>query len=126
MASPLVWPAMAEAYATATGPLARRLLAALDAAQAAGGDARGVMSAALVVVSGAPGDGRLVDLRVDRSSDPISPHRTERDTHCGVLTGCSPRYAPFLTTKVTNLRLLVGSVPVISQQPSVGKSTPLA
>jgi uncharacterized Ntn-hydrolase superfamily protein len=71
MASPSVWPAMADAYATATGPLPRRLLAALDAAQAAGGDARGVMSAALVVVGGAPGDGRLVDLRVDRSSDPL-------------------------------------------------------
>jgi hypothetical protein len=38
MASPSVWPAMADAYAYATGP--RRLLAALDAAQAAGGDAR--------------------------------------------------------------------------------------
>jgi uncharacterized Ntn-hydrolase superfamily protein len=71
MASPEVWPAMAEAYASATGPLPRRLLAALDAAQAAGGDARGVMSAALLVVGAAPGDGRLVDLRVDRSADPL-------------------------------------------------------
>jgi hypothetical protein len=33
---------------------------------------------------------------------------------------------PFLTTKVTNFRLLEGSAPVISQHPSVGKSTPLA
>ena len=71
MASPSVWPAMADAYATASGPLPRRLLAALDAAQAAGGDARGVMSAALVVAGGSHGDGRLVDLRVDRSSDPL-------------------------------------------------------
>jgi uncharacterized Ntn-hydrolase superfamily protein len=71
MASPSVWPAMADAYASATGPLPRRLLAALDAAQAAGGDARGLMSAALLVVGGAPGDDRLVDLRVDRSTDPL-------------------------------------------------------
>ncbi|HZD37799.1 MAG TPA: DUF1028 domain-containing protein [Actinomycetes bacterium] len=71
MASPSVWPAMADAYTSATGPLPRRLLAALNAAQTAGGDARGVMSAALVVVGGTPGDGRLVDLRVDRSSDPL-------------------------------------------------------
>jgi uncharacterized Ntn-hydrolase superfamily protein len=71
MASPVVWPAMADAYTSAAGPLPRRLLAALNAAQAAGGDARGVMSAALVVVGPASGDGRLVDLRVDRSTDPL-------------------------------------------------------
>lgn len=71
MASPSVWPAMADAYVSATGPLPHRLLAALNAAQTAGGDARGVMSAALVVVGAAPSDGRLVDLRVDRSSDPL-------------------------------------------------------
>jgi uncharacterized Ntn-hydrolase superfamily protein len=71
MTNPSVWPAMADAYATATGPLPRRLLAALNAAQAAGGDARGVMSAALVIVGPEPSDGRLVDLRVDRSGDPL-------------------------------------------------------
>jgi uncharacterized Ntn-hydrolase superfamily protein len=71
MASPAVWPAMADAYTSAAGPLPRRLLAALNAAQGAGGDARGVMSAALVVVGPASGDGRLVDLRVDRSTDPL-------------------------------------------------------
>jgi uncharacterized Ntn-hydrolase superfamily protein len=74
MASPEVWPAMADAYLGASGPFPRRLLAALVAAEAAGGDARGVMSAALVVVageSGEPWEGRLVDLRVDRSDDPL-------------------------------------------------------
>ena len=71
MASPSVWPAMADAYTSATGPLPRRLLAALEAAQAAGGDARGVMSAALVVVGSTAGEGRLVDVRVDHSSDPL-------------------------------------------------------
>jgi uncharacterized Ntn-hydrolase superfamily protein len=78
MATPEVWPAMAEAYAGAEGPLARRMLAALDAAQAAGGDARGVMSAAMVVVAGepaGPGGGRVVDLRVDHSDDPLGELR---------------------------------------------------
>jgi uncharacterized Ntn-hydrolase superfamily protein len=74
MASDGVWPAMADAYAAATGPFPQRLLAALRGAQAAGGDARGVMSAAMFVVAGepgAPGAGRLVDVRVDRSADPL-------------------------------------------------------
>jgi uncharacterized Ntn-hydrolase superfamily protein len=50
MASKEVWPAMAEAFTRTTGPLARRMLAALRAAEAAGGDARGKQSSALVVV----------------------------------------------------------------------------
>jgi uncharacterized Ntn-hydrolase superfamily protein len=74
MASDRVWPAMADAFVSSNRPFPRRLLAALDAAEAAGGDARGVMSAALLVVDGARTDvwgGRLVDLRVDRSDDPL-------------------------------------------------------
>jgi uncharacterized Ntn-hydrolase superfamily protein len=66
---------MAAAFADSPGPLAHRLLAALTAGEAAGGDARGRMSAALVVVEGSlptqPGAGVVVDLRVDRSEDPI-------------------------------------------------------
>ena len=75
MASPRVWPAMADAFTAAAGPLPRRLLAALEAAQRAGGDARGMMSAALLVVGGQPADpwaGRLMDLRVDRAADPVA------------------------------------------------------
>jgi uncharacterized Ntn-hydrolase superfamily protein len=75
VASPEVWGAMAQGYEQASGPLARRLLAALDAGEAAGGDARGRMSAALLVVEGQasedPGGGVVVDLRVDRSDDPL-------------------------------------------------------
>ena len=74
MASPKVWPAMADAYIATEGPLDRRLLAALEAAQAAGGDARGRMSAAIVVVSGERADpsvGRVIDVRVDRSDNPL-------------------------------------------------------
>jgi len=67
-----VWPAMAEAFTRATGPLARRLLAALQAAEAAGGDARGRQSAALVVVpaSGEPWE-RVVELRVEDDAEPL-------------------------------------------------------
>jgi uncharacterized Ntn-hydrolase superfamily protein len=76
MASPEVWPAMAEAYRGADGPLARRLLAALDAAEGAGGDVRGRQSAAMVV---APATGepwaRTVDLRVDDHPEPLAELR---------------------------------------------------
>jgi len=75
VSTPEVWGAMASAFETSTGRLARRLLAALDAGEAAGGDARGRMSAALLVVEGhppeQPGGGTVVDLRVDRSQDPL-------------------------------------------------------
>jgi len=68
--------AMAKAYeANAALPLAERVLAALDAAQAAGGDIRGRQSAALVVVRGQATEGpwadRLVDLRVDDADKPL-------------------------------------------------------
>src|SRR5687767_4630206 len=46
-----VWPAMAHAFENTRGHLSDRMLAALDAAQAAGGDIRGKQSAALVVVT---------------------------------------------------------------------------
>ena len=73
MSSPEVWPAMAHAFEAATGPLARRLLAALHAAEARGGDARGRQSCALVV---APAHGepwqRTVDLRVDDHPEPLA------------------------------------------------------
>jgi uncharacterized Ntn-hydrolase superfamily protein len=72
MASEAVWGAMAEAFTHATGPLARRLLAALRAAEAAGGDARGKQSAAVVVVppSGEPWE-RVVELRVEDHHEPL-------------------------------------------------------
>jgi len=76
MASPEVWPAMADGYTAASGSFPRRLLAALLAAQAAGGDARGQMSAAMVVVGAErmpdPWDGQLMSIRVDRSPDPLA------------------------------------------------------
>jgi uncharacterized Ntn-hydrolase superfamily protein len=72
MASEAVWGAMAEAFTHTTGPLARRLLAALTAAEGAGGDARGRQSAAVVVVpaAGEPWE-RTVDLRVEDHDEPL-------------------------------------------------------
>ncbi len=73
-----VWPAMARAFESTTGDLADRLLAALDAAEAAGGDIRGKQSAALVVVSGdrnAPAWAKTFDLRVEDHPDPLGELR---------------------------------------------------
>lgn len=70
--------AMAAAFESADGPLPERLLAALDAAEAEGGDIRGRQSAAMVVVPGdraAPPWTRLVDLRVEDAADPLAELR---------------------------------------------------
>jgi uncharacterized Ntn-hydrolase superfamily protein len=79
MLSDKVWPAMAKAYREARGDLADRLMAALDAAQAVGGDVRGKQSAALVVVkpqsTGKPWVDRLFDLRVDDHAEPLAELR---------------------------------------------------
>jgi uncharacterized Ntn-hydrolase superfamily protein len=71
-----VWPAMLAAYQRSEGALADRLMAALDAGEAAGGDVRGRQSAAMLIVSAAsssqPWRERMVDLRVDDSDDPLA------------------------------------------------------
>jgi uncharacterized Ntn-hydrolase superfamily protein len=74
-----IWPAMSRAFETTKGDLADRMLAALDAAQEAGGDIRGRQSAALIVVTGKPTGrpwaDRLFDLRVDDSPEPLKELR---------------------------------------------------
>jgi uncharacterized Ntn-hydrolase superfamily protein len=74
-----VWPAMREAFDGAAGTLAERLLSALDAAEAAGGDYRGRQAAGLVVVAGErdeqPSVDRVFDLRVDDHEDPLGELR---------------------------------------------------
>ena len=66
---------MAQAFVATRGYLADRLIAALRAGQAAGGDRRGQQSAALVIAKPAGGYGgfndRYVDLRVDDHVTPI-------------------------------------------------------
>jgi uncharacterized Ntn-hydrolase superfamily protein len=75
MRSDRVPAAMAAAYAEAGGDLANRLVAALEAAEAEGGDLRGRQSAALRVVAEKPSESPLADqrfdLRVDDHDDPV-------------------------------------------------------
>jgi uncharacterized Ntn-hydrolase superfamily protein len=71
-----VCPAMAKAFEASIGkPLAERVLAALNAAQAVGGDIRGKQSAAILVVAGKstgqPWNDKLIDLRVDDNISPL-------------------------------------------------------
>jgi uncharacterized Ntn-hydrolase superfamily protein len=72
---------MARAFETGLGPLCERLLAALQAGQAAGGDKRGEQSAALVVERNGYaqetrlGIDRVIDLRVDDHPHPITELR---------------------------------------------------
>lgn len=79
MAGDGVWPAMAEAFREHGGDLADRLVAALEAAERAGGDVRGRQSAALLVVSatpsGKPWVDRLFDLRVEDHPQPVQELR---------------------------------------------------
>jgi uncharacterized Ntn-hydrolase superfamily protein len=67
---------MERAYVEADGPLARRLVAALKAGEAAGGDKRGKESAALLVVRAGGGyqgkTDRFVDVRVDDHAEPVA------------------------------------------------------
>ena len=75
MANDTVWPEMAKAYTSSKGDLAERMLAALEAAEKAGGDIRGKQSAALVVVNakatGKSWQDRLFDLRIDDHAEPL-------------------------------------------------------
>jgi uncharacterized Ntn-hydrolase superfamily protein len=72
------WPAMAAAYTSALAegaPLVERLLRAIEAAEAEGGDVRGRQSAAIMVVSADPQQaawrGRLMDMRIEDHPDPV-------------------------------------------------------
>lgn len=67
--------AMAKAFENTQGPLAWKLMAALEAGDQAGGDKRGKQSAALLVVRDKGGAGglndRYLDFRVDDHQDPV-------------------------------------------------------
>ena len=71
--------AMADAFEAADGPLALRLMDALDAGQAAGGDARGKQSGGVLVVKPIGDSGRTtdrwVDVRVDDHAEPFKELR---------------------------------------------------
>jgi uncharacterized Ntn-hydrolase superfamily protein len=69
--------AMAEAFAAGDEELSARLLAALEAGQAAGGDKRGKQSAALLVAAESPRG--YHNLRVDEHADPVAELRRVHD-----------------------------------------------
>jgi uncharacterized Ntn-hydrolase superfamily protein len=79
MASEKVWPAMAEAYEKAQGDLAERMMQALEAGQKAGGDIRGMQSAAILIVkgksTGKPWNDTMMNLRVEDSQQPLKELR---------------------------------------------------
>ena len=81
---PQVWESMVDAFVAAEGTLQRRLLAALDAAEAAGGDWRGRQAGAIHVV---PAEGQtwdtVCDLRIDDHEDPLGELRRLLDLHEG-------------------------------------------
>ncbi|MBI0583994.1 MAG: DUF1028 domain-containing protein [Methanomassiliicoccus sp.] len=96
MSSDQVWPAMARAFEETPGPLAERMVAALVAAEDAGGDFRGSQSASLLVVKGTatghPWEDRPIDLRVEDHADPVGElgrllrvHRAYEDMNEGDL-----------------------------------------
>ena len=83
LVGPEVVDAIAASFESSSGPLAERLMDALDAAQAAGGDARGKQSGAILVVAPRAGSGgfsdRVVDIRVDDHPLPLEELRRVLD-----------------------------------------------
>jgi uncharacterized Ntn-hydrolase superfamily protein len=137
MATAAVWPAMAAAFSSTRATFALRLLAALDAAEAAGGDVRGRQSAAIVVVAGR-GERwqRLVDLRVEDHPEPLADLRRlallrdayelagegDRLTGEGDLAEAADRYvaAHTLAPDSTELAFWAGLSLVARQEPEPG------
>ena len=94
LASEAVVNDMAEAFRITQGELAERLLAALAAGQAAGGDRRGRQAAALYVARAGGAYGgvldRYIDLRVDDHAEPIPELQRLLQLHRFYLTRPTP------------------------------------
>jgi uncharacterized Ntn-hydrolase superfamily protein len=76
--------AILATFESTPGPLADRIMTALEAGQKAGGDRRGKVSAAILVLNEAPGTNsyaRNIDLRVDSSTNPVGDLRTLFDAY---------------------------------------------
>jgi uncharacterized Ntn-hydrolase superfamily protein len=89
LASKEVVEAMAAAYQNGKGPMAERLMDALDAGQSKGGDTRGIQSAGILVVRPLPPNSdstveRIVDIRVDDSEEPFKELRRLLNMTLGV------------------------------------------
>jgi tetratricopeptide (TPR) repeat protein len=81
--------AMAAAYQDGKGTMAERLMDALDAGQAKGGDTRGMQSAGILVMRPLPPNSestveRIVDIRVDDAEDPFKELRRLLNMTMGV------------------------------------------
>jgi uncharacterized Ntn-hydrolase superfamily protein len=85
MERPTVWPAMIAAWSSSAASFPERLMAALRAAEAEGGDIRGGQSAVLVISGppGAPAWQRDVDLRVDDHHAPLDELERLLEVHLG-------------------------------------------
>ncbi len=74
-----VWPAMAKAYENAKGDLAERMMVALEAAEAEGGDIRGKQSVAMLIVSGEPTGipwkDNILDIQIADHPEPLKEMR---------------------------------------------------
>lgn len=88
LASEAVVKAMEKTFLETKGVLAERLIAALQAGQDAGGDTRGMQSAALLIVREGWGYGgqsdRYRDLRVDDHAEPIKELKRVYDLHVAI------------------------------------------
>lgn len=93
LAGPHVLEALRDGYLAAAGTMAERLLAALAAAERAGGDTRGLQSAALLVLSD---DAPPLSLRVDWAENPIAALGT---LHARSQTGDYAAWLPCVPTR---------------------------
>jgi uncharacterized Ntn-hydrolase superfamily protein len=76
--------AMVRAFENSEGSLGDRMMTAMEAGQKAGGDKRGKVSAALIVMSAdlePNAYSKNINLRVDRSADPVAELRTLYDAY---------------------------------------------
>ncbi|HAF71140.1 MAG: Uncharacterized protein XD60_0513 [Acetothermia bacterium 64_32] len=115
LVSQAVVEAMAESFIKVSGSLAERLLAALEAGQAAGGDRRGQQSAALLVVREGGGYGgrndRYIDLRVDDHPRPIEELKRLFELHQLYFAPAGPAdLIPLDETLVSTLQGLLGKL----------------
>lgn len=96
LTGPEVLEAVLDGFAAATGPFPDRLIAALAAGKAAGGDKRGLQSAALLVLSD---DAPPLTLRIDWADQPIAAltqllERTREQSYADWLPGVPTRNNP--------------------------------
>ena len=98
LASEDVVKAMAAAYQAGKGSMAERLMDALDAGQAKGGDTRGMQSAGILVMKPLPANTdstveRIVDVRVDDHAEPFKELRRLLNMTLGVPNRLTERSA---------------------------------